>query len=45
MTSKPGRGLDAEGVFLYGVDEAGKIVAVRAFWEIERTMRTLTLPE
>ncbi|WP_406631349.1 nuclear transport factor 2 family protein [Amycolatopsis sp. WGS_07] len=36
-----GRVLDAEGVFVYRVDEVGKIVAVRAFWEVERTMRTM----
>ncbi|QIS18347.1 nuclear transport factor 2 family protein [Nocardia terpenica] len=39
-----GRVIDAEGVFIYGVDAAGKIVAVRAFWETERTLRTLTSP-
>ncbi|MFD2467684.1 nuclear transport factor 2 family protein [Amycolatopsis silviterrae] len=36
-----GQVLDAEGVFVYRVDEEGKIVAVRAFWEVERTMRTM----
>ncbi|MFE0021172.1 nuclear transport factor 2 family protein [Amycolatopsis sp. NPDC059021] len=35
------RVIDAEGVFIYRVDETGKILAVRAFWETERTMRTM----
>lgn len=36
-----GQVLEAEGVFVYRVDETGKIVAVRAFWEVERTMATM----
>jgi len=32
--------LDAEGVFTYRVDADGKIVALRAFWELERAMAT-----
>ncbi|WP_107657222.1 nuclear transport factor 2 family protein [Nocardia suismassiliense] len=36
-----GQVIDAEGVFIYKVDEAGKILAVRAFWEAERTMATM----
>ncbi|WP_435592652.1 hypothetical protein [Nocardia sp. bgisy118] len=36
-----GQVIDAEGVFIYPVNEAGKILAVRAFWEMERTMRTM----
>lgn len=32
--------IDAEGVFTYRVDDSGKILALRAFWEIERAMRT-----
>ncbi|WP_433685454.1 nuclear transport factor 2 family protein [Nocardia sp. CA-119907] len=36
-----GQVIDAEGVFTYRVDEAGKIVALRAFWETERTMQTM----
>ena len=36
-----GQVLEAEGVFVYRVDDQGKIVAVRAFWEFERTMRTM----
>lgn len=36
-----GQVIDAEGVFIYRVDEDGKILAVRAFWEFERTMQTM----
>ncbi|GAA1005951.1 nuclear transport factor 2 family protein [Tsukamurella strandjordii] len=32
--------IDAEGVFTYKVDDAGKIVALRAFWEVDRAMAT-----
>jgi ketosteroid isomerase-like protein len=33
--------IDADGVFTYRVDEAGRIVALRAFWEVERAVGTL----
>lgn len=33
--------IDAEGVFIYRVNDAGKIVSLRAFWEVERAMKTL----
>ncbi|QIS17419.1 nuclear transport factor 2 family protein [Nocardia terpenica] len=36
-----GHVIDAEGVFTYRVDEAGKIAALRAFWETERAMGTM----
>ncbi|MEC3913644.1 nuclear transport factor 2 family protein [Nocardia sp. CDC160] len=36
-----GHTVDAEGVFTYKVDEDGKILALRAFWETERAMATL----
>ncbi len=36
-----GQVIDAVGVFIYKVDESGKILAVRAFWESERTMATM----
>ncbi|NMN97022.1 nuclear transport factor 2 family protein [Antrihabitans stalactiti] len=35
-----GMQIDAEGVFTYRVDSAGKILALRAFWEVDRAMRT-----
>ncbi|KAA0021956.1 nuclear transport factor 2 family protein [Antrihabitans cavernicola] len=34
--------IDAEGVFKYRVDDDGKIVSLRAFWEIDRAMATAT---
>lgn len=36
-----GQIIDAEGVFTYKVDENGKILALRAFWEQERAMATM----
>ncbi len=33
--------MDAEGVFVYRVDEEGRIVSLRAFWEVDRAMTTL----
>lgn len=36
-----GATLDAEGVFVYRVNEEGLIVSLRAFWETERAMATL----
>ena len=35
-----GMQIDAEGVFTYRVDETGKILALRAFWEVARAMST-----
>ena len=31
-----------EGVFVYRVDDEGKLVSLRAFWETDRMMATLT---
>ena len=38
-----GNGMRAEvvGVFTYAVDDAGKIVSLRGFWELEAMMKTL----
>jgi ketosteroid isomerase-like protein len=33
--------IDADGVFTYRVDEAGRITALRAYWEIARASATL----
>jgi ketosteroid isomerase-like protein len=33
--------LDTEGVFIYRVDEQGRIRSLRAHWEFDRAMRTL----
>ncbi|TSD95724.1 nuclear transport factor 2 family protein [Skermania sp. ID1734] len=35
-----GMQIDAEGAFTYRVNDDGKIVALRAFWEVERAMST-----
>lgn len=36
-----GHVIEAEGVFVYRVNAAGKIVSLRAFWEFDRAMRTI----
>ena len=36
-----GNQIDAEGVFVYRVDEEGKLQSLRAFWEVERALKTL----
>ncbi len=41
-TRLSGMQIDAEGVFTYRVDETGKILALRAFWEVDRAMATAT---
>lgn len=35
-----GMRVDTDGVFVYRVDDAGLIVSMRAFWEVERAMAT-----
>lgn len=32
--------VDTEGVFIYRVDDAGKLVSLRAIWEFDRAMAT-----
>ncbi len=34
----------AEGVFVYRVNDAGKIISLRAFWEFEKMIATFTQP-
>lgn len=36
-----GARVDTEGVFVYKVDAAGRIVSLRAFWEPDRALATL----
>lgn len=36
-----GSRVDTEGVFVYRVDAAGRILSMRAFWETERALATL----
>ncbi|MBM7458290.1 nuclear transport factor 2 family protein [Rhodococcus coprophilus] len=40
-TTMAGNIIDAEGVFVYRVDGDGKIVSLRAFWEMDRAMKTV----
>ncbi|WP_405133715.1 nuclear transport factor 2 family protein [Nocardia sp. NBC_01388] len=40
-TTMGGQIIDAEGVFTYRVNESGQILALRAFWEVERAMGTM----
>ncbi len=37
-----GTRVDTEGVFVYRVDEAGLITSMRAHWELDRAMATIT---
>lgn len=41
-TVMAGNRIDAEGVFVYRVDADGRIASLRAFWEVDRAMRTAT---
>lgn len=40
-TTLAGNIIDAEGVFVYRVNEDGKIASLRAFWEVDRAMKTV----
>lgn len=37
-----GTRVDTEGVFVYRVDEQGRITSIRAHWEVDRVMGTIT---
>lgn len=37
-----GTRVDTEGVFVYRVDESGRITSIRAHWELDRAMATAT---
>ncbi len=39
-TTVAGMRIDAEGVFVYRVDDVGRIASLRAFWEVERALAT-----
>lgn len=43
-TLPDGSAMDAEGVFTYKVDGDGFVLALRAFWEVDRAMATLRQP-
>lgn len=40
VTTMAGHQITTEGVFTYRVNDAGKLVALRAFWELERSAAT-----
>ncbi len=37
--------VDTDGVFVYRVDDAGKLVSLRAIWEFDRAMKTARAPD
>ncbi|MDF0530707.1 nuclear transport factor 2 family protein [Tsukamurella sp. 8F] len=39
-TTVAGTRIDAEGVFVYRVDPEGRLMSLRAFWEVDRAMAT-----
>lgn len=40
-----GTSIDADGVFVYRVEESGTLIrSLRAFWEVDRAMATMTVP-
>lgn len=36
-----GQVIDAEGVFVYRVDQDGRLRSLRAFWEVDRAIKTI----
>ncbi len=37
-----GTSLDVEGVYIYRINDEGKIISLRAFWEFEKVMAALS---
>jgi len=44
LTFPNGSTAKCEGVFVYKVNDEGKVVSLRAFWEVDRLMKTVTMP-
>jgi len=44
LTFPNGGTAKCDGVFVYKVNEEGKIVTLRAFWEVDRMMKTVKMP-
>ncbi len=44
LTFQEGGTARCEGVFIYKVNDEGKLVSLRAFWEVDRLMKTVTMP-
>ncbi|MGV0734308.1 nuclear transport factor 2 family protein [Mycolicibacter sinensis] len=40
VTTMAGHQITTEGVFTYRVNDEGKLIALRAFWEVERAAKT-----
>ena len=40
VTTMAGHQITTDGVFTYRVNEAGQLIALRAFWEVERAAKT-----
>lgn len=40
VTTMAGHQITTEGVFTYRVNDEGKLIALRAFWELERSAKT-----
>lgn len=45
LTFPNGATARCEGVFVYRVNDEGKVLSLRAFWELERMMGTMTAPK
>ncbi len=45
ITIEGGATTTCEGVFAYRVDDEGKLLSLRAFWELDRMMATMKAPE
>jgi len=45
ITIAGGATTTCEGVFAYRIDDSGKLLSLRAFWELDRMMATMTQPE
>ena len=44
LTFPNGSTAKCEGVFVYKVNGEGKIISLRAFWEVDRLMKTVKMP-
>ena len=44
ITLPGGATTTCEGVFAYRMDDEGKLLSLRAFWELDRMMATMTQP-
>ena len=44
MMFPKGTKITVEGVFVYKVNEAGKLISLRGFWEFDQAMASLTPP-